>query len=105
MIFLVIFLIIVLVIFSSRISHNTVYNNNDPIFKQTIILNDKDKGYSVRLHSITLNDRSISAYSDKYDSIMTFPAMPEDFKIIQKKLGSLPYKTQQCNTCHYAMGK
>ena len=81
-----------------------MYNNNDPIFKQTIILNNKDKGYSVRLHSITLNDRSISAYSDKYDSIMTFPAMPKDLKIIQRKLGSLPYKAQQCNTCHYAMG-
>ena len=55
MIFLVIFLIIVLVIFSSRISHNTVYNSNDPIFKQTIILNNKDKG---KVH-LELDDNAI----------------------------------------------
>ena len=104
MMFLIIFLFIVLVIFYTRLSKNTEYNRNDPIYNKRIILNNKDQGYSVLLHSIVFNDSSISAYSAKYDSIMTFPAMPKDFKIIQKKLGSLPYKAQQCNTCHDAMG-
>ena len=104
MMFLVILLISILVILSTNISNNTLYNSNDLIFKKTIILNNEDKGYSVLLHSITFNDRSISAYSEKFDSIMTFPAIPKDFKIIQKKLGSIPYKAQQCNTCHDAMG-
>ena len=97
---LIIFLFIVLVIFYTRLSTNTEYNRNDPIYNKRIILNNKDQGYSVLLHSIVFNDSSISAYYDKFGSLMTFPTLPKDIKITKKKLSDFPNKFQKCNNCH-----
>ena len=100
MMFLVIFFIIILVIFSTRISNNIVYKANDSFFKENIIWQHNNKAYTVLLHSIAINDSSISAYSVKLDTIMTFAILEPDLNFIYNKLGNVPYTPVQCIKCH-----
>ena len=102
MMLLVLFLIIILVIFSVRISNNRVHKINDPFFNETIIWQNNDKAYTLLLHSAIFNDSSISAYSVKLDSFMTFPALPSDLNFIHNKLEDFSYKPSVCTKCHHA---
>ena len=80
---------------------NDVYNNSiHSIYRETYILNDKDKAYSVLLHSININNNSVSAYSQKLNSLVTFSVEDKDLNIIRKKLYDLPYNYQKCVNCH-----
>ncbi len=97
------FFIIILVIFSTRISNNRVYKTNDSFFKENIIWQHNNKAYTLLLHSIAINDNSISAYSVKFDTFMTFNnRSSEDINFIYNKLVHAPYTPEQCNKCHGA---
>ena len=100
MMFLVTFIIIILIMYSVQLSKKSVFDENDPIFKETIILKNQEKAYSILLHSVKLDARSIIGYSGKFDSMMTFPSLTEEINVIQNKLNNLPYKAQDCNVCH-----
>ena len=100
MIFLVIIFIILLIIFSTYLSNNVVSNTNVPFFKEYFIWQEKNKAYTLLRHSVTVNDSSISAYSVKFDTIMTFSILPSEVNIIPSKLGHLPYTPEQCIKCH-----
>ena len=100
MLFLVMFLIIILVIFSTHKTNNIVYNPRDSFFKENIIWQHKNKAYTLLLHSIAINDSSISAYSVKLDKIMTFAILEPDLNFIYNKLGNVPYTPAQCIKCH-----
>ena len=100
MMLLVTFLFIVLIAISTQLSRNAAININDPIFKKTTILKNQDKAFSVLLHSITVRKKVISAYSNKFDSLITFPFSEKDHKLLQNKLDELPPNTQDCNACH-----
>ena len=102
MLFLVIFVIIILVIFSTRKTNNIVYNPSDSFFKENIIWQHNNKAYTLLLHSIAINDNSISAYSVKFDTFMTFANRTSDINIIYNKLGNIPYTPEQCIKCHNA---
>ena len=104
MMLLVTFLIFVLIVFSTQLSRNEENNINDPIFKKTTILKNQDKAFSVLLHSITIHKKIISAYSHKFDSLITFPFSEQDYKVLQNKLDKLPPKIQDCNSCHKYAG-
>jgi len=84
MIILVTFIILVLIIF---ITHKSNKDNiaENPNYREIFFWQDKNKAYSLLLHSITIYDNSFSAYSSKWDSLMTFPAHPSDLKLIKKK--------------------
>ena len=101
MIILVTFLILVLIIFSTGI-----VNRDDisplPNFKERFFWQDKNKAYSLLLHSITIYASSFSAYSNKWDSLMTFSAQPKDLKLIKNKFDNSSYKIQECTNCHHA---
>ena len=86
--------------YSSQLSRNSSFNRNDSIFKTTIILKDQDKAYSVFLHSITINEHTISGYSDHFDSLMIFPLQYQNIKAVNSKLDDLPYKQHHCINCH-----
>ena len=101
---LVTFLIFVLIMFSTQLSRNAAININDPIFKKTTILKNQDKAFSVLLHSITVHKKVISAYSHKFDSLITFSFSEKDYKVLQNKLDKLPPYTQDCNSCHKYAG-
>ena len=105
MMFLVTFLIMVLIMYSSQLSRNSSFNRNDPIFKTTMILKDQNKAYSVSLHSITINEHTISGYSDQFDSLMIFPLQYQNIKEVQSILDGLPYAYQECSLCHEKNGK
>jgi len=90
--------------YSAQLSKNSSINNNDPIFKKTTILKNKNKAFSVLLHSITLHKEVISGYSDKFDSLITFPFSEQDYKVLQNQLDKLPHNTQICNACHKYAG-
>ena len=94
------FFIIILVIFSSRISNNSVYNVSDPFFKENFIWQHNNKAYTLLLHSIAIKDSFISAYSVKFDTIMTFAMLEPDLNLIYNKLGNVPYTPEQCVKCH-----
>ena len=47
-----------------------------------------------------MNEQYIFGYSDKYDSIMTFPLSDQNFKVLQDKLDDYPENIHKCNTCH-----
>ena len=96
------FLIIILVIFATRTSNKRVYNDKVPFFEETLIWKNQNKAYTLLLHSITLTDSSISAYSMKLDTLMTFFAHPSDFNVIYNQLDYVPYTSQQCIKCHSA---
>ena len=104
MMLLVTFLFIVLIVISTQLSRNAAININDPIFKKTTILKNQDKAFSVLLHSITVRKQVISAYSHKFDSLITFPLSEQDYKVLQNKLDKLPHIIQDCNTCHEYAG-
>ena len=104
MMLLVTFLFIVLIVISTQLSRNAAININDPIFKKTTILKNQDKAFSVLLHSITIHKKIISAYSHKFDSLITFPFSEQDYKVLQNKLDKLPPKIQDCNSCHKYAG-
>ena len=96
------FLIIILVIFSTRKTNNIVYNPSDSFFKENIIWQHNNKAYTLLLHSIAINDSTISAYSVKLDTIMTFAILEPDLNSIYNKLGNVPYTSVQCIKCHSA---
>ena len=104
MMLLVTFLFIVLIAFSTQLSKNAAININDPIFKKTTILKNQDKAFSVLLHSITVRKKVISAYSHKFDSLITFPFSEQDHEVLQNKLDKLPPHTHDCNACHEYAG-
>ena len=94
------FLIIILVIFSTRKTNNIVLNPSDSFFKKHIIWQHNNKAFTLLLHSIAINDSSISAYSIKFDTIMTFAILEPDLNLIYNKLGNVPYTSEQCVKCH-----
>jgi hypothetical protein len=79
-----------------------VYNPSDSFFKENIIWQHNNKAYTLLLHSIAINDSSISAYSVKLDKIMTFAILEPDLNFIYNKLGNVPYTPEQCIKCHNA---
>ena len=98
--FLVTFLIIILVLSSSLISNNSSLDRNNPVFNKTVILNNKNKAYSILLHSIRKYGKNVSGYSDKYDSIKVFPMSDQIFTILTNKSNNYPYKNSKCIFCH-----
>ena len=102
MLFLVMFLIIILVFFSTRKTNNIVYNPSDSFFKENIIWQHNNKAYTLLMHSIAINDTAISAYSVKLDTIMIFAILEPDLNFIYNKLGNVPYTPEQCVKCHGA---
>jgi hypothetical protein len=90
--------------YSTQLSKNSSINKNDPIFKKTTILKNKNKAFSVLLHSITIHKEIISSYSDKFDSLITFPFWEQDYNVLQNKLAKLPPNIQDCNACHEYAG-
>ena len=96
------FLIIILVIFSTLRTKNIVNNPSDSFFKENIIWQHKNKAYTLLLHSVAINDSTISAYSVKLDTIMTFAILEPDLNSIYNKLGNVPYTPEQCIKCHNA---
>ena len=104
MMLLVTFLIVILIMSSIQLSRNTAINKNGPIFKKTTILKNQDKAFSVLLHSIRVHKQVISAYSYKFDSLITFPFSEQDYTVLQNKLDKLPPNYQDCNACHEYAG-
>jgi len=102
MIILVIFLIFVLVVFSTQLSNRKTEILDPPDYNQIFFWQDKNKAYSLLLHSVTLKENSFSAYSAKRDLIMTFPVEEEDIRTIKNKFGGSLYKFQKCINCHKA---
>ena len=99
MIILVTFIILVLIIF---ITHKSNKDNiaKNPNYREIFLWQDKNKAYSLLLHSVTIYDSSFSAYSSKWDSLMNFSAHPSDLQSIKKKLTVFPFKKQECSNCH-----
>ena len=81
-------------------TNNKVNNPSDSFFKENIIWQHNNKAYTLLLHSIAINDSSISAYSVKLDTIMTFAILEPDLNFIYNKLGNVPYTPVQCIKCH-----
>ena len=104
MMLLITFLIVVLIVSSTKLSRNVEININDPIFKKTTILKNQDRAFSVLLHSITVHKQVVSAYSIKFDSLITLPFFEQDYKVLQNKLDKLPHNTQDCYACHKYAG-
>ena len=84
----------------SQLSRNTSMIANNPKFKTIIILRDKDKAYSVFLHSIIINERNVSGYSLKLDSLITVPLQYQNINDINIALAGLPLNIQDCSQCH-----
>ena len=101
MIILVTFIILVLIIF---ITHKSNKDNiaENPNYREIFFWQDENKAYSLLLHSVTIDDRLFSAYSSKWDSLMTFPVEEEDIITIKNKFGGSLYKFQNCTNCHKA---
>ena len=75
---------------------------HSPNYREIFFWQDKNKAYSLLLHSITIYDNSFSAYSSKWDSLMTFPAQHKDLESIKNKFDNSSYKMQECTNCHHA---
>ena len=73
---------------------------NNPFFTDQFIWKDKNKAYTLLLHSININDSTISGYSIKSHTLMTFPILSSDLNSIYKQLEYLPYSSDQCIKCH-----
>ena len=99
MIVLVTFIICVLIIF---ITHKSSKDNIDenPNYREIFFWHNGNKAYSLLLHSITIKDELFSAYSIKWDSLMTFPAFPSELRSIKNKLIYYSFNNQQCSSCH-----
>ena len=100
MMILIIIIISLLLVVSAHLSKRTKYQSDPSIFKEHIIWQKKDKAYSLLLHSVTFHDSSFSAFSNKWDSLMTFPIDEVDIRTIKNKFGSSLYKFQNCTNCH-----
>ena len=101
MIILVTFIIFVLIISSTHKSNSeTIVENFN--FKEIFFWQDENKAYSLLLHSVTIDDMLFSAYSSKWDSLMTFSAQHKDLKSIKNKFDNSSYKIQECTNCHHA---
>ena len=89
----------VLIIF---ITHKSNQDNSaeNPGYRKIYFWQDENKAYSLLLHSVTINDRSFSAYSIKWDSLMIFPALPSELQSIKKIMKDYSFKNQQCSSCH-----
>ena len=79
-----------------------MHKASDSYFKENIIWQHNNKAYTLLLHSIAINDSTISAYSVKFDTLMTFINRTSDINIIYNKLGNVPYTPEQCVKCHSA---
>jgi len=101
MIILVTFLILVMVVFLTHQSNRANFAHS-PNYRERFFWQDKNKAYSLLLHSVTIHDSLFSAFSPKRDSIMTFPAQPENLKSIKNKFENSLYKIQECTNCHHA---
>ncbi len=99
MIILVTFLILVLVIISTRNNFKGEISTS-PNFSETFFWQNNNKAYSLLLHSVSIYDSSFTAYSNKWDSLMKFSAIPDELQSIKKKLTIFPFKKQQCSSCH-----
>jgi len=99
MIILVTFIIFILVIFITQKSSKDNIAEN-PNYKEIFFWLDENKAYSLLLHSITINDKLFSAYSIKWDSLMTFSALPSELQSIENKLQDYYLNKQQCSSCH-----
>ncbi|MBC8257209.1 MAG: hypothetical protein H8E85_07880 [Candidatus Marinimicrobia bacterium] len=99
MIILVTFLILVLIVFVTNQTkkENTAQFSN---YKEWFFWQDKNKAYSLLLHSVTIHGSSFSAFSTKRDSILKFSAQPKELKLIKKKFDKSLYKFQKCTNCH-----
>ena len=99
MIILVTFIILVLIIF---ITHKSNKDNipENPNYREIFFWQDENKAYSLVLHSVTIYDNSFSAYSSKWDSLMTFSALPPELQSIKKIMKDYFFKNQQCSSCH-----
>ena len=73
---------------------------HSPNYREIFFWQDENKAYSLLLHSVTIYTSSFSAYSSKWDSLMTFSAHPSDLKLIKKKLTNISYSPQKCLNCH-----
>ena len=102
MMILIIIIISLLLVISARLSKRTKYQSDSSIFKENFIWQKKDKAYSLLLHSVTFHDGSFSAFSSKWDSLMTFAVEEEDIITIKNKFGGSLYKFQNCTNCHKA---
>ena len=101
MIILVTFLILVLVIISTRNNFKGEISTS-PNFSETFFWQNNNKAYSLLLHSVSIYDSSFTAYSNKWDSLMTFPAQYKNLKSIKNKFENSSYKIQECTNCHHA---
>ena len=79
-----------------------MHKASDSYFKENIIWQHNNKAYTLLLHSIAINDSTISAYSVKFDTLMSFINRTSDINIIYNKLGNVPYTPEQCVKCHSA---
>ena len=102
MMILIIIMIFLLLVVSAHFSKRTKYQSDSSIFKENFIWQKKDKAYSLLLHSVTFHDSSFSAFSSKWDSLMTFPVKEKDIRTIKNKFGGSLYKLQRCTNCHKA---
>jgi hypothetical protein len=73
---------------------------HSPNYREIFFWQDKNKGYSLLLHSVTIYDSSFSAYSSRWDSLMNYSAHPSDLQSIKKKLTNISYSPQKCLNCH-----
>ena len=99
MIILVTFIISVLIFFIIYRSNKDNIAEN-PDHREIFFWQDENKAYSLLLHSVTINDRSFSAYSIKWDSLMIFSALPSQLESIKNKLKDYSFNKQQCSSCH-----
>jgi hypothetical protein len=90
--------------YSTQLSRQSSVNSNDPMFKENIILTDRHRAFSLLLHSVTVQANTISGYSHKFDSLITFNLDNKDFNVLQAKLRKLPRYIKRCNTCHEGNG-
>ena len=99
MIILVTFIIFVLFFF---ITHRANKDNiaENPNYREIFFWQDENKAYSLLLHSVTINDRSFSAYAIKWDLLLIFPALPSELDSIKNKLKDYPLNKQKCSSCH-----
>ena len=79
---------------------NRAYFAQSPNYREIFFWQDKNKGYSLLLHSVTIYDSSFSAYSSRWDSLMNYSAHPSDLQSIKKKLTNISYSPQKCLNCH-----
>ena len=88
MIILVTFLILVMVIFSTRKNFKSEIPSG-PNYSEMFFWQDNNKAYSLLLHSVTFHDLSLSTFSTKRDSILNFPAQPKELKLIKENILNL----------------